>query len=345
MTFDAFVQQNKPRLQDAIRDYIAQRKPDRPEARLYQDSLDRLCEMTVSGKMLRGLFVMMIASFHNKELMHDPRLMHVAAAMEFMQTALLIHDDIIDNDRMRRGMKTIFVQYAEVAADENIPDAEHYGKSLAICAGDIAIFLAFELLSCNANSPELNRLVSKMAREIHLVAVGEMMDVDMASRSGEPTISDIMKMYIYKTSRYSFSLPFALGATFAGADTDHIAALEKLGENIGVLFQIQDDWLGLYGDEKTTGKPVGSDLREKKKTLYRSTLYKHLSEPERQRLETMPEVEVLKLFDNHRIEKTIDEVKHCYRQESLDIIDTLPYNDHQNDVLREIVTLVMQRNK
>ena len=96
---------------------------------------------------------------------------------------------------------------------------------------------------------------------------------------------DILRMYKYKTGRYSFSLPLLAGALIAGAHRDLREKLEAFGENLGLLFQIRDDELGLFGDEKELGKPVGSDVREGKKTILISLLMAAAKPAERTRLE------------------------------------------------------------
>jgi geranylgeranyl diphosphate synthase type I len=92
-------------------------------------------------------------------------------------------------------------------------------------------------------------------------------------------------MYTHKTGRYSFSLPLLAGAAIADAPGELRGKLETFGESIGLLFQIRDDELGLFGDERELGKPVGSDVREGKKTLLFSSLIAAMGPEERRRLD------------------------------------------------------------
>jgi geranylgeranyl diphosphate synthase type I len=103
----------------------------------------------------------------------------------------------------------------------------------------------------------------------------------------EPREEDILTLYRYKTGRYTFSLPLALGATLAGAADETRTALEEAGEDLGILFQLKDDELGLFADEAELGKPVGADIREDKKTLYRLRLFEKADEPAAARLRSM----------------------------------------------------------
>ncbi|MCX7997300.1 MAG: polyprenyl synthetase family protein [Patescibacteria group bacterium] len=344
MQLQEFIDIHRPIIHRTLKGYLESRIAEPPATRFSSDSLERLQPLILSGKLLRGVMIVMLASFYS-EIKPDSGVYKAAAAMECIQTALLVHDDIIDNDETRRGMKSTYASYRDTAEEYGYRQAEAYGKSMAICAGDIAIFLAFDLLSQSATSPEhVARIVGLFARETQIVAAGEMLDIDLAARISEPEVEEIFEMYIYKTARYSFSLPFAAGAVLGGADDRTVEELITLGKNIGVLFQMQDDWLGLYGNESQTGKPVGSDFREHKKTVYRAMLVNTLNKEERARLDSMHIDEFLRLLSERNVEKKISEIRHCYEQESFDIISRLAYSDKQKDMLREIVHYVVHRN-
>ncbi len=231
-----------------------------------RDSLERLMHFTEKGKAIRGSLALYIA----ESLGYDDagNALRLAASLELMQSALLAHDDIMDRDRARRGAPTIHYQYAETAARYGIRDAYHYGESMGICAGDIAFFLAFELISSIDTHPKrLRRILELFGLEYARVGAAQMADVHNGSAPGPVTRKEVLSVYRFKTARYTFSMPMALGATLAGADSTLIAVLEDFGESLGILFQLKDDELGLVGDPDKLGKPVGSDIREGKKTL------------------------------------------------------------------------------
>ena len=150
---------------------------------------------------------------------------------------------------------------------------------MGICAGDISAFMAVERLATmdgRCGNPYTNHPRPLMSpREIAQVGLAQMQDVHHGF-SAEATDEAIMNVFTFKTGRYTFSLPLSVGATLAGAVPEAIDALATVGEHLGRVFQIRDDRLGIFGDSKTTGKPVGSDVRENKKTLYRSALLKRL---------------------------------------------------------------------
>jgi geranylgeranyl diphosphate synthase, type I len=235
------------------------------------DLCGRLLDFTLPGKMIRGCLVSLGHRLGDPERQRqEATCVRAGAAMELFQSGLLVHDDIMDRDLTRRGRASLFHRYGEEAALRGHADARHEGESLGICAGDVAYFLAFELLARVEAPPRvLGEAVRLCARELASVGVAQMQDV---SWDGWPGEEEILRMYRYKTARYSFSLPLALGAVLAEAAPESLAELESLGQDMGALFQIRDDELGLFGTEAETGKPVGSDVREGKKTLHHACL-------------------------------------------------------------------------
>jgi len=206
--------------------------------------------------------------------------------MELFQSGLLVHDDIMDRDLVRRGQPSIFKQYSEMADRARHADPAHIGQALGICAGDVAYFLAFELLAgTHAPSPVVGEVLALCARELSAVGIAQMQDVAWGASKDDVSVEEILRMYKYKTGRYSFSLPLLTGALFAGAPRDLRARLDSFGESVGLLFQVRDDELGLFGDEKELGKPVGSDVREGKKTILISLLREAATPAERLRLD------------------------------------------------------------
>lgn len=190
-------------------------------------------------------------------------LMDVSMALELIHSYLLIHDDIIDHDDFRRSQPTVHKKFEAKYKKRFLNGIEHLGQSLAIILGDTADTLAIQLIANSTFSPEQKtKAISLMYGNIEKTLYGEMLDV-----LGCETESDIKKMIKYKTALYTFVNPLLIGASLAGASAAQSRKLEAYGNNLGIAFQIQDDILGLFGQEKVTGKPVGSDLREKKNTL------------------------------------------------------------------------------
>lgn len=268
-----------------------------------KDAVERLLEYTKRGKMLRACLVRLGFELANAISANSPKqptkeqlnaITYTGAALELFQSGLLAHDDIMDRDRLRRGKASLHVSYEEELRQGGYSEPEHYGEALAICLGDLAFFCAFDFLTETGLAADIqNRLVAKAAKELSLVGLAQMRDVangalrpkakasfDCNSSltevacSSEPGEDAIMALYRYKTARYTFSLPLAMGAIVARAKTEECKLLESIGEKLGIIFQIKDDELGIFADEKVLGKPSGTDIIENKRTLYRFFLFK-----------------------------------------------------------------------
>jgi geranylgeranyl diphosphate synthase type I len=191
----------------------------------------------------------------------------------------------MDRDPLRRGQKTLHAQYAELGAGAGAGDAAHLGEGLGICAGDVGYFLAFETLAGLKVDPRGHqRILQLCARELSFVGVAQMQDLYNGATPGAVQHEEILRLYLYKTGRYSFSLPLMVGGLLAGAAEKTLKQLEELGEHLGILFQIRDDELGLFSDTQAIGKPAGSDVREGKKTIYYSYLLRSVSGADRRKL-------------------------------------------------------------
>jgi len=262
----------------------------------------RLDEYCSRGKMLRGCLVRLGYELAGgkRPTGDDERAVTTAgAAMELFQAGLLMHDDIMDRDRTRRGAPTVHVAYEEALSGGRYDAPEHNGESLGVCAGDVAYFAAFKALSeLPVSDGAARRVMAIAATELSLVGVAQMQDVANGAikpdssnpfREGpcEPDEQAILRLYRYKTGRYTFSLPLPLGAAIAGASDATRVALEEAGESLGVLFQLKDDELGLFADASELGKPVGADIRENKKTLFRLRLFTRADTELRCRLEAV----------------------------------------------------------
>jgi geranylgeranyl diphosphate synthase type I len=238
------------------------------------DFLERLSHFAVAGKLLRGgllCFAYEMYSGHKA----DVQVQKAALALELTHSALLIHDDIMDNDPVRRGQPSLHWQYRQLGLERKLNDHDRFGANMAICGGDAASFMAFGLLADMRIAPKAARVTHRLFVE-HLAQVcfGQMQDIYFDAQPAMPAKSAIYELMKAKTASYSLALPLAMGAALAGHPTTVIRKLEAIGETAGIIYQIRDDELGIFGNEDITGKPTGSDIREGKKTL----LYYYLME-------------------------------------------------------------------
>ncbi|THB64931.1 MAG: polyprenyl synthetase family protein [Spirochaetaceae bacterium] len=266
----------RPAIVDELRSVLSDTKTD--INKWGPDIRDRILEYTLRGKMIRGSLVFIGAELSGKSGANYAALAKTAVAMELMQSFLLIHDDIMDNDDIRRGKPAVHAQYRNLAVQQQWNDANHSGISMGICAGDVAGFWAMAVLAGLDLPEKVYRLVLQtMTREIILVGTAQMQDVAHGVSPDEPSLEAIMSVYRYKTGRYTFSLPLMLGWIIAGGNSELLDDLASLGEVMGIIFQIRDDYLGLFGNTDETGKPITSDVSENKKTLYRRFLLESIS--------------------------------------------------------------------
>jgi geranylgeranyl diphosphate synthase, type I len=302
----------------------------------------RLESYAHSGKMIRGILVRLgyeLCATEAPDAAMDRVLDRAGAAMEFLQAGLLIHDDIMDRDTLRRGGTTVHTQYEQDAEAAHAADPSHHGISLGVCAGDVAFFLGFHALASlpvpEALQERARKVAAFSAQELCWVGVAQMQDVQSgaAGIGSHPDPAQILRVYRYKTGRYTFSLPLVVGAMLADAGPAHIEALDQAGENLGVVFQLKDDELGIYGDSAQSGKCAGPDIREDKKTLLRHFLFEAANPELRAKLETVfgspePGGEGLRMV-REAMETTgarakVREYMHCFAMESSDRIASLP---------------------
>ncbi len=180
--------------------------------------------------------------------------------IEIAHSFLLIHDDIMDNDSLRRGEETLHIKYAK-------KHGSHFGISLAINMGDEGAFLAYRLLSTLDFPAERKvRAFDLLSRILMEVGIGQALDITFEAEK-HFSEEDVLTVHRYKTAEYTISGPLSIGAVLAGADENKLKVIKKFGIPIGIAFQIKDDELGMFSTEAELGKPIGSDLREAKVTI------------------------------------------------------------------------------
>lgn len=191
----------------------------------------------------------------------------VAAAMEMLHLAMLIHDDVLDQDEVRRGRPNVAGSRRAELRNHQLSDTqvETHVMTAALLAGDLAIASAYDLIS-RAPLPAHHRIacLDLVTRAIRTTIAGELLD--MYADMVPPEDANSLLVAELKTATYSVVVPLLAGAQLAGADPTMIGHLDKLGASLGLSFQLMDDDLGVFGDPEITGKSVLSDLRAGKRT-------------------------------------------------------------------------------
>jgi geranylgeranyl diphosphate synthase type I len=219
------------------------------------------------GKKIRGSLV--VLGYKACGGKNDKEILDMSLFIELAHTGLLVHDDIQDQAGMRRGLPSINKQFEVIGEKAKLGNrAKQYGEAMAINAGILAYFLALDkLMSGKFPTTELVEVGKLFAEYITKVAHGQSLDVSnmFVKDANEKELLNILR---YKTAEYTGVLPLLAGARLAGlTDVKRIEALKKYGLSLGWAFQIQDDILGTFGNQKELGKDVGGDIREGKITL------------------------------------------------------------------------------
>lgn len=193
----------------------------------------------------------------------------VAAAIELVHMFLLVHDDIIDRGILRHGISTANVEFAKYAKKKfKTADGKHFGDSFALILGDMVYCMAVEMICSSGIDAKVCKEVSMNLQSIvKNTIIGQSQDICIEYRKRVEE-KDILKMYENKTAKYTFEGPLLLGLILAGNGNKKISkAFSDFALPLGIAFQIQDDILGIFGNEKKMGKSGASDIEEGKKTL------------------------------------------------------------------------------
>lgn len=337
----------EPILNSEIRTFIAAKKPENVPSNSWQaDFLRRLSPYATAGKLLRGSLVCYsYEAFAGQK--PDQPVIKAAIALELIHSALLIHDDIMDNDDFRRGRPSLHYQYQTLGRKRGLPDAARFGTNMAICGADMCLFMAFGLLADTL--PAVNKLFADIFSE---VCDGQMQDTYLQIQTVVPSKQSIYSLMKAKTASYTLSLPLAAGVAMAGQPPATLRKLQHIGIAAGMIFQIRDDELGVMGNTAKTGKPVGADIREGKKTLIYYYLMKTSTAPERQQLKAAfgnPDIspadiaDVQQLIKKRQISQLLNTEVRRLENRALKTLATLDLSRRDKTELKSLITFCAKR--
>lgn len=251
---------------------------------LVTEAIEELIRMNSEGKFLRASLIALGYKTFSKD--NDDAYLSLASAYETFQTAILIHDDIIDNASLRRGKFTIPESYNKRFDSYNLKEKDfekkknHISKSLGLCIGDLGFYLASKIIIENyCQNESFNKILNLYNKIVINTIKGEIIDVllpfnEQYQGKNKTTLEDIMEIYKLKTAWYSIIGPYSLGMALADEKEENISKMENILYNLGIAFQIKDDILGIFGDEKELGKSASSDISEFKQTILYAYLVK-----------------------------------------------------------------------
>ncbi|HEX9824221.1 MAG TPA: polyprenyl synthetase family protein [Actinomycetota bacterium] len=228
---------------------------------------DELARIVASGgKRLRPVFCCLGHAAAGGEI--DRPILRAAASLELLHTFAIVHDDVMDHSRVRRGSPATWVQLADDHRREGFPgDPDAFGLSGAVLEGDLALMLADRgLLESGFPTDRLLPAIARYDRMRTEVVAGQFLDV-LAAHRGRLTEGEARRVATLKSGGYTVEGPLHIGALLGDGPAALLDALSRYGVPLGEAFQLRDDLLGVFGDPEVTGKDRDSDLREGKRTL------------------------------------------------------------------------------
>ncbi len=334
--------ESKKKIENKVNEILDKEIEKYHDNEFIKDSLKELKRLSSGGKRVRGYLVKLGQMLFDKD---DDSFVDLAAALEIFQTAILIHDDIIDEADKRRGMDTINSKYKG-----------HIGISKGICIGDLGFFISYRIINNSNISKELKDEIIKIySKTLHNTVNGEIVDVELPLKDiyyhknmDEKVIYDI---YVNKTAWYTIIGPVLIGASSAGANEDDKQKLIDMGINLGIAFQIKDDLLGLYSDSKNIGKTL-NDIKEGKQTIIYKYAIDNASDDELKVIKEYygnPNITskqcsiIINLFDKLGAKKNAENLVEEYTNKGIDIIMSM--NVKNKDLFIDFANYLLNREK
>lgn len=300
--------------------------PEKPE------SLYRPAEyfLGLGGKRVRPVSVLM-----GNELFDDilPDTWQVAAAIELFHNFTLIHDDIMDKAPLRRGLETVHVKY---------------GEPTALLAGDVMLVVAYDYLN-KVRSPHFHRIITLFNRTAKEVCEGQQLDMDF-EKQANVSLEEYLHMIGLKTS-VLLAASLKLGAILGGAGEGNLQHIYEFGKNLGIAFQIQDDYLDCFGDPAKFGKQVGGDILSNKKTFL---LIRALETAEGKDLDRLRELlqsnppdkvqQVLNIYKNTGVDQWAVELKNQFMEKALQHLEDIAVLSKRKEPLKQLAYFLIQRD-
>ncbi|GAA4895129.1 polyprenyl synthetase family protein [Flaviramulus aquimarinus] len=288
--------------------------------------------LSLGGKRLRPVLTLMAADIFNG---HYQSALNAALSIEVFHNFSLVHDDIMDDAPLRRGQTTVH---------------EKWDINTGILSGDAMLIMAYQLFEYYdaATFQALAKLFSKTALE---VCEGQQYDVDFETRN-DVTIPEYLKMIEYKTA-VLVGAAMKMGAIVANASDKDQHSIYEFGKNLGIAFQLQDDYLDAFGDPKTFGKQVGGDIIENKKTYLYLKALEFSNETDKVELselfasnpeDVVTKIEVAKQFfvSSGSAQATKEAIEN-YTNKAFRVLESLHISEDKKDILKTFGNNLMNR--
>ena len=285
--------------------------------------------LQLGGKRVRPVCVLM-----GNELFGDiiTDAYHAATAIELFHNFSLIHDDIMDKAPMRRGMETVH---------------QKYGESTALLAGDVMFVRAYEYLN-KLQLKNLQKVLHLFNQTASAVCEGQQLDMDFEKRT-TVSLEEYVGMITLKTS-VLLAASLQLGAILGGAGEGNQHHLYEFGKNLGIAFQVQDDYLDVFGDPEKFGKQIGGDILSNKKTFLLIHAMETATPEQLVVLQNLLEnnaadkvEKVTQIFKDCKVDEWAKELKNKYLQTALQHLEDTAVISARKKPLLELASYLIQR--
>ena len=287
--------------------------------------------LSLGGKRIRPTLMLLAYNLFCEDL---ERILTPACALETYHNYTLLHDDLMDNADKRRGKPTVHVQWND---------------NQAILSGDTMLVLAYQMMA-ESSAERLKPVLDLFTETALEIGDGQQLDMEFEKRT-DVTEDEYIEMIRLKTS-VLLACALKIGAILAGASEEDADNLYRFGEKIGLAFQLQDDYLDVYGDEKVFGKAIGGDILEGKQTYLMITAISRADEPTREVLRSthrsqMPDAEkiatIKAVYDRLDIPRLTEQQISLRFERALGILDTLSVEKSRTERMREYALSLMGR--
>ena len=285
--------------------------------------------LSIGGKRIRPILCVLGNELFS-EITEDA--WSLATAIELFHNFTLIHDDMMDAAALRRGMQTVHTKY---------------GDNTALLTGDVMLIRAYEKLQ-NINPAYLPKILSLFNTTAREVCEGQQLDMDF-EKMPSVTLDAYIHMITLKTS-VLLAASLEMGAILGGATPNNCKHLYEFGKNLGIAFQIQDDYLDAFGDPEKFGKEVGGDIRQNKKTFLLLHALEVATPDQRAKLDTLlasngPDKvpQVMDIFKACNVDAWAIELKEKYLQMALANLDDIAVTSTRKSALLALANYLMQR--
>lgn len=285
--------------------------------------------LQIGGKRIRPVMCLM-----GNELFGaiNPDAWHAADAIELFHNFTLIHDDIMDKAPLRRGMQTLHTKYNDATA---------------LLAGDVMMIAAYEALNKinPAYLPQILHIFNKTAKE---VCEGQQLDMDFENKP-QVSFEEYIHMIALKTS-VLLAASLKMGAVLGGAGEGNQEHLYEFGKNLGIAFQVQDDYLDAFGQPEKVGKQPGGDIIANKKTFLLIRAMETADEVQQNELQrllqTNPKDKVpamLELYKACEVDSWSKELKQTYLDKAFFHLEEIAVTSSRKQALKDLAYFLIQR--